>query len=327
MAELRDAKDLPESREGAGPVAEEQFDATPVTSVASPGSRRERRERENASPEATLRPASGSAEEAPSSAPNRLSGLFTGIRSNTATVLGRIPKARVPRPTRRGVASTVVMTLAVGLVATSALPSYAFGNSGGNFAAITTASAVGAAQTLSVAGAAAALAVSRDNYVAPSLEQLAAAKAAEAAATAATAAAAAAASNAASNAKTSTGVFAVNPPSGAYSGAAVVAFAEQFVGNVPYGSGASPDTSFGCDGLTQYVFGAFGLYLPRIVSNQAAMGIRIAPADAQAGDLVVWPIGHIGIYDGNGGEIDSPTWGRSVEHRALWGSYYFVRIV
>jgi cell wall-associated NlpC family hydrolase len=303
-------------------VATEQFDATPVTSVASPGSRRERREREGSSPEPTLRPATGSPKETSGPSSQRLSGLFTGIRSNTATILGRIPTARIPRPTRRGVASTVVMTLAAGLVATAALPAYAFGNGAGNFAAITTASAVGASQTLSVGAAAAALAVSRDNYVAPSLEQLAASKAAEAAATAATAAAASAAS-----AKTSTGVFAVNPPSGAYSGAAIVAFAEQFVGNVPYGSGASPDTSFGCDGLTQYVFGAFGIYLPRIVSNQAAMGIRIAPADAQAGDLVVWPIGHIGIYDGNGGEIDSPTWGRSVEHRALWGSYYFVRIV
>ena len=300
MAESRDAKDV----------------------LDSPESRRERRERENASPGPALRPASGSSEDATGSPSERLSGLFTGIRSNTATILSRMPKSRIPRLTRRGVASTVVMTLAVGLVATSALPSYAFGKSGGNFAAITTASSVGEAQTLSVAGAAAALAVSRDNYVAPSLEQLAAAKAAEAAATAATAAAATAA-----NAKTSTGVFAVNPPSGAYSGAAIVAFAEQFVGHVPYGSGASPDTSFGCDGLTQYVFGAFGIYLPRIVSNQAAMGIRIAPADAQAGDLVVWPIGHIGIYDGRGGEIDSPTWGRSVEHRALWGSYYFVRIV
>ena len=214
------------------------------------------------------------------------------------------------------------MTFAAGLVATAALPAYAFGNGGGNFAAITTASAVGASQNLSVASAAAALAVSRDNYVAPSLEQLAASKAAEKAAVAATVAASAAAS-----AKTSAGVFAVNPPSGAYSGSAVVAFAEQFVGKVPYGSGASPDTSFGCDGMTQYVFGSFGIYLPRIVSNQAAMGIRIAPADAQAGDLVVWPIGHIGIYDGNGGEIDSPTWGRYVEHRALWGDYYFVRIV
>ena len=75
------------------------------------------------------------------------------------------------------------------------------------------------------------------------------------------------------------------------------------------------------------MFGQFGVYLPRIVGNQAAMGVRVSPEDAQPGDLVVWPMYHIGIYDGAGGVIDSPDWGRYVEHRALWGSYYFVRIV
>lgn len=119
----------------------------------------------------------------------------------------------------------------------------------------------------------------------------------------------------------------VAPPSSG-SGAAVVAFAEQFVGVVPYGWGASPDTSFGCDGLTQYVYGQFGIKLSRLVSNQAAAGIRVSAADAQAGDLVVWPGAHIGIYDGDGGVIHSPNWGRFVEHRHnLWGSYYFVRVL
>jgi cell wall-associated NlpC family hydrolase len=119
----------------------------------------------------------------------------------------------------------------------------------------------------------------------------------------------------------------IAPPSSG-SGAAVVAFAEQFVGVVPYGWGASPDTSFGCDGLTQYVYGQFGIKLSRLVSNQAAAGIRISAGDAQAGDLVVWPGAHIGIYDGDGGVIHSPNWGRFVEHRHnLWGSYYFVRIL
>lgn len=119
----------------------------------------------------------------------------------------------------------------------------------------------------------------------------------------------------------------IAPPSSG-SGAAVVAFAEQFVGVVPYGWGASPDTSFGCDGLTQYVYGQFGIKLSRLVSNQAAAGIRVSVGDAQAGDLVVWPGAHIGIYDGDGGVIHSPNWGRFVEHRHnLWGSYYFVRVL
>lgn len=123
------------------------------------------------------------------------------------------------------------------------------------------------------------------------------------------------------------GSITVDPPT-SNNGAAVVAFAEQFVGVVPYGWGASPDTSFGCDGLTQYVFGQFGIHLSRLVSNQTAAGIRVSGADARAGDLVVWPGAHIGIYDGDGGVIHSPDWGRFVEHRHnLWGSYYFVRIL
>ncbi|MFB2582457.1 C40 family peptidase [Herbiconiux sp. P15] len=227
--------------------------------------------------------------------------------------------------------STVVMTFAAALVATMALPAYAFGGGGAFDSTVATAEAdLSGSQTLVVPDASAALAVSRDNYTAPTSAELAASREAAAAAVAATEAAAAAAASASASSKAGAstgGAFTVNPPSGPYSGEAVVEFAKQFVGVVPYGSGASPDTSFGCDGLTQYVFGAFGIYLPRTVSNQAAMGIPIAPEDAQAGDLIVWPIGHIGIYDGAGGTIDSPDWGRYVEHRPLWGSYYFVRIV
>jgi cell wall-associated NlpC family hydrolase len=118
----------------------------------------------------------------------------------------------------------------------------------------------------------------------------------------------------------------VNPPQG-YDGNAVVAYAEQFVGVVPYGWGADPSDSFGCDGLTQYVYKQFGINLPRYVPTQAAQGIRISSSDARAGDAVVWS-GHIGIYDGHGGVIHSPDWGRYVTHASsLWGSYYFVRFL
>ncbi|MFB2596938.1 C40 family peptidase [Herbiconiux sp. P17] len=256
------------------------------------------------------------ASAAPAKRGPRLHGLAAGL-------------PRLKKPTKKGAVSVVVMTFAAALVATMALPAYAFGG-GGNFdSGVATDASLSGAQTLEVPDASAALAISRDNYKAPTTEELASAREAAAAAVAATEAANRAADVAAAKGATATtsGAFTVNPPSGSYSGAAIVAFAEQFVGVVPYGSGASPDTSFGCDGLTQYVFGAFGIYLPRTVSNQAAMGIPIAPEDAQAGDLMVYPIGHIGIYAGDGTMIDSPDWGRYVEHRPVWGSYYFVRIV
>ncbi len=105
-----------------------------------------------------------------------------------------------------------------------------------------------------------------------------------------------------------------------YSGEAIVAYAETFVGVVPYGWGADPSDSFGCDGLVQYVYGRFGISLPRGADNQAALGTVISADEARAGDLVWWPGRHIGIWDGAGGIIDSPDWGRYVEHHAPWAS-------
>ncbi|MEA9986376.1 NlpC/P60 family protein [Subtercola sp. RTI3] len=117
-------------------------------------------------------------------------------------------------------------------------------------------------------------------------------------------------------------------PTQQFNGAAVVAYAQQYVGVVPYGWGANPNDSFGCDGLTQWVYGHFGVTLPRLVSAQTAMGVRVSSSEVRAGDLVVWPNAHVGIYDGHGGVIHSPDWGRYVEHNpGLWGSYIFIRIV
>ncbi len=116
------------------------------------------------------------------------------------------------------------------------------------------------------------------------------------------------------------------PPARTRSGEAIAEYARQYVGLVPYSGGASPAAGFECDGLTQWVYAAFGVALPRGVNEQAALGKTVSAADARAGDLVVYPGEHIGIYDGHGGIIDSPDWGRFVSHRAVWGHPVFVRI-
>jgi cell wall-associated NlpC family hydrolase len=119
----------------------------------------------------------------------------------------------------------------------------------------------------------------------------------------------------------------ISPPNQPYSGAAVLAYAAQFVGVVPYGYGNSPTTSFSCDGFTQYVFAAFGISLPRTADAQARLGVRISPADAVPGDLLWWPGQHIGIYAGPGLLLDSPRPGRYVELHAIWGNPVYVRLV
>jgi cell wall-associated NlpC family hydrolase len=321
LTELREPLDAPNDQQNPNT----SIDApSGVARTAAPVSRRERRESDSEIVPAVPRPTTVVTRSATSTiAAPRAS-------APVAKTAATHPPRRFTKPTKRNVAGGVVMTFAVGLIATMALPAYAFGSGTVGFDADNSTDLAGAAQSITVDDTAAALAVSRDAYTAPTTEQLQAARDAAAAAVAATEAATAAATAAASASSAATptaGTFAVNPPSGAYSGQAIVDYAEQFVGVVPYSAGATPEAGFGCDGLTQYVFGQFGVYLPRIVGNQAAMGIRVSPEDAQPGDLVVWPMYHVGIYDGSGGVIDSPDWGRFVEHRPLWGSYYFVRIV
>jgi cell wall-associated NlpC family hydrolase len=246
----------------------------------------------------------------------------------------------------RNLARAGVFIVAAGMASVTALPAYAMMPTGTNPVATTVnagqtfvdEAAPPATQTLDVDADAqvTALSAPRDSYGSTDGAVLQAARDAEAAAAAAAAkaaadalAAAAAAVETASNASSPSSVtpktFAA--PQGGYSGEAVVAYAEQFVGVVPYGWGANPNDSFGCDGLTQYVYGQFGISLPRGVDHQSALATPISRSEAVAGDLVVWPGEHIGIYDGAGGTIHSPDFGRMVEHaHNLWGSPVFYRL-
>ncbi len=119
---------------------------------------------------------------------------------------------------------------------------------------------------------------------------------------------------------------AVKAPSQPYSGQAVIDYARQFVGKVPYGMGDTPSTSFSCDGFVQYVMAGFGITLPRGAGNQAARGTIISKAAAQPGDLVWYPGQHIAFYAGNNTIIDSPNWGRYVEEHHIWGNPVFIRM-
>lgn len=160
-------------------------------------------------------------------------------------------------------------------------------------------------------------------------EEAAAAEAARVAEAEAASAAVLAAANTSSSASTKTSSTA-NKYSGSIPAAntsSIIDVAAQYVGLVPYGSGNTPDTSFSCDGYTQWVYGQVGITLPRTVSAQYAMGTEIPKSEAVAGDLLVWKGQHVGIYDGNGGMYDSPMAGRYVQHRTdMWGSPVYVRI-
>jgi cell wall-associated NlpC family hydrolase len=221
-----------------------------------------------------------------------------------------------------------VMTLATGLFVSVSLPAAAAGvdvdaATGGAIPSAATMQSV----SYSVPSTAADVPFVRDGYGATSQEEVDAAAAAAAAAAAEAEAAASASASASSSSAASSAGRTYAAPAVARSGEAILAYAAQFVGVVPYGYGNDPSDSFACDGYVQYVFAAFGVSLPRGAGAQAASGVQISASEAVAGDLLYWPEGHIAIYDGAGGMYDSPDWGRYVQHRlSIWGDPVYIRI-
>ncbi len=79
-------------------------------------------------------------------------------------------------------------------------------------------------------------------------------------------------------------------------------------------AGAGPDT-FDCSGLTQYAYGAAGVYLPHSSNMQSSVGVPVAVTDLQPGDLLFFysPVSHVGMYIGNGQMVHAPTAGDVVK--------------
>lgn len=85
----------------------------------------------------------------------------------------------------------------------------------------------------------------------------------------------------------------------------IIALGKKYLG-VKYRLGApSGSTSvFDCSSFTQYIFGKYGVKLPRVSSAQAKKGKTVAKADLKKGDLVFFKssnsssIGHVAVYIG-----------------------------
>ena len=120
-------------------------------------------------------------------------------------------------------------------------------------------------------------------------------------------------------------VVQVTPPQG-MSGSAVVDFARQFIG-VPYVYGGTTPAGFDCSGFTQYVYAHFGVSLPRSSSAQGSVGVRVSASEAQPGDLVWW-VGHVGIYTGNGNHIAARNPGTPLTEGPIYDwSVTFIRVL
>jgi cell wall-associated NlpC family hydrolase len=79
-------------------------------------------------------------------------------------------------------------------------------------------------------------------------------------------------------------------------------------------AGAGPDI-FDCSGLTQYAYGAAGIYLPHSSNMQSTTGTAVAYEDMQPGDLVFFysPVSHVGMYIGNGQMVHAGSSGDVVK--------------
>jgi len=118
-------------------------------------------------------------------------------------------------------------------------------------------------------------------------------------------------------------------------GSAPVAAANRYLG-VPYVfGGTNPAVGLDCSGLVQLVFGQLGISLPRTAQQQYNATTRVARDQLQPGDLVFFArtyddpndwVTHVGIYVGDGKQINAPTTGQVVSIQPVfsgfWGAHY-----
>ncbi len=252
----------------------------------------------------------------PSTAPAARADVAPAARQRAAAVAPAVPaKPKASKKVKGSVINIAVMTLAAGLVATMAIPAYAFNPQNAESAQFQTSAIDGMkkanSQTVQVPTTVAQAAVVRDAATATTEAELARQKAAV---------------QFASYTKAYSGptvaTFLANPPYPKFSLPQVFSVAKQYIGT-PYVFGGATPGGFDCSGYVMFVYAQFGISLAHSVSAQAARGTRISIADAVPGDLIIMP-GHDGFYAGNGNIMDAPDSGRSISIRPIWTSNYYV---
>ncbi|MDI6604577.1 MAG: C40 family peptidase [Thermoanaerobacteraceae bacterium] len=108
----------------------------------------------------------------------------------------------------------------------------------------------------------------------------------------------------------------------------LIEYSKQFLGTRYVYGGSSPN-GFDCSGFTQYVFGQFGIVIPRTADEQATVGTMVDFNNLAPGDLVFfrtlgsYTINHAGIYIGDGEFIHSSSGRGKVMISRIDSGYYY----
>ncbi len=99
--------------------------------------------------------------------------------------------------------------------------------------------------------------------------------------------------------------------------AQLISYAKTFLG-VPYVWGGTSPSGFDCSGFVQYVYGHFGITLPRTSLEQSSTGTPVSVDQIAPGDLIFsdWEdeghTSHVSMYIGGGNLIEAPETGETV---------------
>ena len=100
---------------------------------------------------------------------------------------------------------------------------------------------------------------------------------------------------------------------------------------LPYRLGGADPRGFDCSGFVQYVFGLYGLALPRVVNEQYHVGRDVSLDDLVPGDLVFFvthgdEVSHVGIVIGGDRFVHAPNSRGVVRIDSLVSSYWGDRV-
>jgi|ERR1051326_4016100 cell wall-associated NlpC family hydrolase len=117
--------------------------------------------------------------------------------------------------------------------------------------------------------------------------------------------------------------------------AGAVDVARRYLGIRYVFGGTDPSIGLDCSGLVQLVFHQLGVALPRTAQQQYEATTHVDRTDLKPGDLVFFArtyadphdwVTHVGIYIGNGQQINAPTEGQVVSIQPVfsgfWGEHF-----